>query len=172
MSRPIMLHYSKTGCHFHGLCIADVIFLKNRVIRCNFHFFINFGYVMNCDESTVWWVGCMTSWPCDELAVWWLDCDDLTVWWVDRVMSWLAATQTDPQLDITTSSAWHWTAGSLFGAVSLCFFVFVRNISQTAERICAKFTRKTCLVPRLDEFEGQGQRFRQPACDLCLVKHL
>ena len=32
------------------------------------------------------------------------------------------------------------------------------NISETAERICAKFTRKTCLVPRSDEFEGQGQR--------------
>ena len=78
MSRPIMLHYSKTGCHFHGLCIADVIFLKNRVIRCNFHFFINFGYVMNCDELTVWRVGsvmtwlwrfdCVMSWPCDELT--------------------------------------------------------------------------------------------------------
>ena len=26
----------------------------------------------------------------------------------------------------------------------------------TAERICTKFTRTTCLVPRSDEFEGQG----------------
>jgi len=26
------------------------------------------------------------------------------------------------------------------------------NISGTAERICAKFTRKTCLVPHSDEF--------------------
>ena len=40
-----------------------------------------------------------------------------------------------------------WTAeGSVFGAVSLWFFVCVWNISGTAERICAIFTRKTCLV--------------------------
>ena len=38
--------------------------------------------------------------------------------------------------------------GSVFGAVSLWFFVCVWNISGAAERICAKFTRKTCLVPR------------------------
>ena len=38
------------------------------------------------------------------------------------------------------------------------FFACVRNISGIAKRICAKFTRKTCLVPRSDEFEGQGQR--------------
>ena len=38
-----------------------------------------------------------------------------------------------------------------FGAVSL-YFLFVY------ERICAKFTKKTCLVPRSGEFEGQGQR--------------
>jgi len=42
------------------------------------------------------------------------------------------------------------------------FFVCVRNISGTAERICARFTRKTCLVPRWDEFEGQGQRSSTP----------
>jgi len=30
------------------------------------------------------------------------------------------------------------------------------------ERICAKFIWKTCLVPRLDQFEGQGQRSRSP----------
>ena len=42
------------------------------------------------------------------------------------------------------------------------FFVRVWNISGTAERICAKFTRKTCFVPRSDEFEGQGQRSRTP----------
>ena len=35
-------------------------------------------------------------------------------------------------------------------------FVCVLNISETAERICAKFTRKTCLVPHLDKFEGQS----------------
>jgi len=29
----------------------------------------------------------------------------------------------------------------------------------TAERICAKFTQKTCLVPRSDEFEGRGHHF-------------
>jgi len=40
--------------------------------------------------------------------------------------------------------------------------VFVRkwNISGTAKRICAKFTRTTWLVPRSDEFEGQCQRSR------------
>jgi len=44
----------------------------------------------------------------------------------------------------------------LFGAV--CdFFVCVWNISGIAERICDKFTRKTCLIPRWDEFDGQGQ---------------
>jgi len=52
-----------------------------------------------------------------------------------------------------------WTAeGAVFGAISLCF-LFVYEIyrdSGTAERIYAKFTRKTCLVPRSDEFEGHG----------------
>jgi len=65
------------------------------------------------------------------------------------------------------------------------FFVCVWNISGTAEGICAKFTRKACLVPRSDEFEGKGQMsrspgtkhgifrpFRRPACGLCLAKHL
>jgi len=47
------------------------------------------------------------------------------------------------------------------------FFVCVWNISGSAKRICDEFTWKTCLVPRWDEFEGQGQ-FRQPACGLCL----
>jgi len=43
------------------------------------------------------------------------------------------------------------------------FFMFVYEISPgTAEQICAKFTRKMCLVPRLDEFESQGQRSRSP----------
>jgi len=46
--------------------------------------------------------------------------------------------------------------GSVFGAVC------VWNISGTVERICAKFTRKTCLIPRSDEFEGQGQTSRSP----------
>jgi len=72
----------------------------------------------------------------------------------------------------------------LFLAPSVWFFVW--NISGTAERICAKFTRKVCFVPRLEEFEGQGQRskvmvnrdkkgifrpFRRPVCRLYLVKH-
>jgi len=43
-----------------------------------------------------------------------------------------------------------------FGAV--CgFFACESNISRTAKRICAKFTGKTCLVPRSEEFECQGQ---------------
>ena len=65
--------------------------------------------------------------------------------------------------------------------MSSCF-VCVGNISGTTERICAKFTRKTCLVRRLEEFEGQVQMskvkvtrdktaffrpFWRPACGLC-----
>jgi len=52
----------------------------------------------------------------------------------------------------------------LFLASSVCGFCFVCvwNISGTAEWMCAKFTRKTCLVPRSDEFEGQGQTSRSP----------
>jgi len=55
--------------------------------------------------------------------------------------------------------------GSVFAAVCdffPCLFVFVcvSSILGTAERICAKFTRKTCLVLRSDEFECQGQRSR------------
>ena len=52
-----------------------------------------------------------------------------------------------------------WTArGSVFGTISLWFFLCVWNISRTAEWIYARFTRKTYLVPRWDEFEGQGQQ--------------
>ena len=40
----------------------------------------------------------------------------------------------------------------------LSFFVCASNISGTAERVCAKFTGKTCLDTRSDEFECQGQR--------------
>ena len=39
---------------------------------------------------------------------------------------------------------------------------FLADISGIAELICAKFTRKTCLLPHSDEFEGQGQRSRSP----------
>jgi len=48
---------------------------------------------------------------------------------------------------------------------SLCDFVFFvceSNISGTAERICARFTGKICMVPHSDEFECQGQRSRSP----------
>jgi len=37
-------------------------------------------------------------------------------------------------------------------------FACESNISGTAERVCAKFTGKTCLVPLSDHFECQGQR--------------
>jgi len=37
-------------------------------------------------------------------------------------------------------------------------FDCVWNVWGTAERIYAKFAGKTCLVPRSDEFECQGQR--------------
>jgi len=47
--------------------------------------------------------------------------------------------------------------------ISLWFFVRVWNISATAERICAKFTWKTCLIPRSDEFESQGHQGQKTA---------
>ena len=57
----------------------------------------------------------------------------------------------------STNHRTQWTAqGSILGAVR-DFFVCVW-ISETAERICAKLTRKTCLVPQSEKFEGQGQR--------------
>ena len=58
-----------------------------------------------------------------------------------------------------------------FLALSVTFFVCIWNISGNAEQFCPKLTGKTWLVPRSDEFEGQGQ-FRQSACGLCLEKHL
>jgi len=42
---------------------------------------------------------------------------------------------------------------SPISATAELLFVCVRNISGTDERICAKFTGKTCLVPRSDEFK-------------------
>jgi len=40
----------------------------------------------------------------------------------------------------------------------LClFFICASNIYGTAEKTCAKFTGRTCLVPCSDEFECQGQ---------------
>jgi len=36
-----------------------------------------------------------------------------------------------------------------------------QRMAGTAERICAKFTRKTCLVPRSKEFECQGQSHQE-----------
>jgi len=47
----------------------------------------------------------------------------------------------------------------LFLVQSVCVSCLC-NISGTAGRICAKFTTKTSLVPRSDEFKGQGQRSR------------
>ena len=40
------------------------------------------------------------------------------------------------------------------------FFVCESNISGTAEQICSKFTEKTCLVPRSEEFECRGQSLK------------
>jgi len=55
------------------------------------------------------------------------------------------------------------TAGSklrkvLFLALSVTLFSCQSDISGTAERICAKFIRKTCYAARSDEFGGQGER--------------
>jgi len=47
----------------------------------------------------------------------------------------------------------------VFLVQSVCGFLFVYEISRpTAKRICTEFTQKTCYVPRLDMFEGQGHR--------------
>ena len=47
----------------------------------------------------------------------------------------------------------------LFLAPSVCGFLFVYEISRgTTEWIRAKFTWKTCLAPRSEEFEGQRSR--------------
>jgi len=57
----------------------------------------------------------------------------------------------------TPSSFYRTQVGFRFSAV--CDFLFVPQICRgTAERICAKFTEKTCLVPHSDEFQCQGQR--------------
>jgi len=48
---------------------------------------------------------------------------------------------------------------SVLGTV--CDFVY--EISRgTAEEICCKFVAKTCLAPRWDKFECQGQMSRSP----------
>ena len=46
----------------------------------------------------------------------------------------------------------HWALAHILVCL---FFLFVchSNISQMVERICAKFTEKTCLVPCSDKFE-------------------
>jgi len=69
-------------------------------------------------------------------------------------------------------------SGKVLAWLSVCespvlLFVYERSWGIT-ERIYAKFTRNTCLVPSLDEFEGQRSRsmspgtksgiFRQPVC--------
>jgi len=51
----------------------------------------------------------------------------------------------------------------LFLALSVCLY---RKYLGTAEQICAKSTGKTCLVPRWDEFEWQGQRSRSPGTNI------
>jgi len=58
----------------------------------------------------------------------------------------------------------HAVQGSVFGALllSIGFFVCVWNTLGTSERICAKFTRKACLVRRSDVFEGQSHRLGSP----------
>ena len=44
-------------------------------------------------------------------------------------------------------------------------------MAGTIDRICIKFTRKTCLVLRSDEFECQGQRSRSPGTKNALCTH-
>jgi len=53
---------------------------------------------------------------------------------------------------------------------SVILFVCESNISRTAGRVCAIFTGKTCLVPRSDEFECQGQRSRSPGTNFLTLR--
>jgi len=46
-----------------------------------------------------------------------------------------------------------------------------QRMAGTAERICAKLTRKTCLVLRSDKFECQGQMSRSPGAKNALCTH-
>ena len=53
--------------------------------------------------------------------------------------------------------------------VRFCFWrclwlscLFMKYFGGTAEQIYARFTGKTCLVPRSDQFECRGQRSRSP----------
>jgi len=55
-----------------------------------------------------------------------------------------------------------WALAHILVCFFVCFFVCRSNISGTAERICAKYTGKRCLVPRSEAFEYQGQRSRSP----------
>ena len=59
---------------------------------------------------------------------------------------------------------------ALFVTFCLCF-VWVSNISGMAERICAKFTGKTCLVPRSESLnvKVKGQRSRSPGTKMRCV---
>jgi len=67
-------------------------------------------------------------------------------------------------------------ANKVLLALSVTFlfvFLFVchSNISGTVERICDKFTGKTCLVPRSDDFEkvkvkGRGHQGQKTRCAL------
>jgi len=45
----------------------------------------------------------------------------------------------------------------LFLALSVTFCLCMKYLGNR-ERICAKFTGKTCLVPRSEDVEGKGQR--------------
>jgi len=73
-----------------------------------------------------------------------------------------------------------WTAeGSVFGAASLVFFVYEISrepLNEFAPNSHGRRARKTCLVPRSDEFEGQRSRspgtkaaFFGPFCGLRAV---
>jgi len=58
----------------------------------------------------------------------------------------------------------------MFGKTFLAsrFCLCMKYLGGTAEWICTKFTRKTCFVPRSDEFEGQSQSSRSPGTTLSL----
>ena len=68
----------------------------------------------------------------------------------------------------------------LFLAPSVCFFLFVYEISREPLNGLRQIHMEDVLVPRSDDFEGHGQKskngifrpFRWPACGLCLVEHL
>jgi len=90
---------------------------------------------------------CMFYRPFRAASVWRVDSDDASA---DLYNCWFFVT-------IWTCFTAHVNCLGFFWRC-LWLFACVWNISVTAERICTKFTGKTCFVPRSEEFGCKGQR--------------